>query len=182
MRAWVETHGKGLRSGDYYTVKAGAGPRCLLMDPDTTVCTEVEDPGWPDGSDVLVVGLLPDKRQALLELQAEDKEESDEDTVWVEPQGFMHLCARRLRRWLDENYGMYEEESIMNGNVYEGVVVRTERVAAGPNSDKDKSEVVYVSKPFVARDDATASGIVLAQAVADQKVDPNDVEVRVRKF
>lgn len=73
----------------------------------------------------------------------------------------------------------------MTGNVYAGVVVKTMKVASGPNSDMDVSVIVHTEEPFVAINTEMARALVLAEA-AKAGVNINDpvapVDVKLMSY
>lgn len=170
MRVAVATGKLQLLRGDRYkVVRSGAPPHRCYLKREGETRVDVEDAGFADGTCVVVAEAKPG--EAVLEADG---------TVWSATTGVVGRMAGALRR-----LGLTEGASVMNGNVYEGVVVKTTKVAAGNHSDVDKSEVVHVAKPFVARDDATASGLLLAEAMkagVDVNAVDAPVEVRLRKY
>jgi hypothetical protein len=76
------------------------------------------------------------------------------------------------------------QEISMQGNVYDGVVVQNSKLAVA-NVCVEESKIVFVQEPFIAKDDVTASGMILAAASAkgvrlDDVTAP--VEVKIRKY
>lgn len=170
MRAWIDTYGSRLPARAAYRVTRSTKGKALLRPVDGGNNIEVEDPGWPEDSIAVVIEGAG--KEALIE---------QTDAVWRKGDDAGGWRAT-LARWLAPRDGMREGVSDMTGSIYEGVVVKTENVAAGPNSDKSVSKIVHAKTAFIAKDEQTASGILLAEAVAQAKVDPNEVEVRVRKW
>lgn len=172
MRATVEVKRGSLTVGTRLSIASRDDKRhtCQLGQLDGPT---VEDPGWPVGTAVVVV----ETSGKLADIERWDAES------WRQDEGSPGLKGA-VARWVKKHAGgeMQRGASDMTGNIYEGVVVQTESVAAGPNSDKQVSKIVYKHGPFVAKNEQTASGIVLAAAVADAKVDANDVEVLVRQW
>lgn len=77
----------------------------------------------------------------------------------------------------------------MNGNVYTGVVVETTHVllTKGASATTLQSKIVLdVTKPFIATSMENARALVLAEAIAQDLVDLNDVtrlvDVKVYEF
>ena len=174
MQAEVKLHGstpKWLAGGSKWTLGEqvkGQKDRRWIMG------LEIEDPGWPTGTPIRVVSV--GNGHAVLEPDADSG-------VWRQAEGAGGIKGA-LARWALKHAGgdMTKGATDMQGDIYEGLVVKTEAVAAGPNSDKNVSKIVYVADAFVARDEKTASGIVMAAAIKEKGVDANDVEVLVRRW
>lgn len=174
MRVEVKLHGPRpdwLREGTRWTLGSTVSSN---KDRRWIGGLQIEDPGWPDGTPIRVASL----RDGAAVLEPDES-----SAAWRQSEGDSGLKGA-LARWALKHAGgdMQKGQTDMTGDIYEGLVVTTETVAAGPNSDKNVSKIVFTKGPFVARDDKTASGIVLAAAVKEHGVDPNDVEVRVRKW
>lgn len=93
-------------------------------------------------------------------------------------------------KWAEEKQRQAKEQEAMKGSVYEGVVVRTEKVPAGAGltDSVEKSTIIHdQGGKFIALSDESARQIVMAAAIkAVKDLDPADptqpVEVIVRKF
>jgi hypothetical protein len=173
MKAWIETGGAELAEGMIYTRKhAGAQKGWSRVEPTSGPGWVVEDPGFSPFRVVRMMGTAI--RSAEVESVAQD---------WQPTKGLKGSIARWATR-----HGMTEGAAIMTGSVYEGIVIQTTQIAAGKDlqcASVSRSEIVHTSGPFVARDEATASGLVLAGAIAKgiKADDPTaPVEVKIRKY
>lgn len=174
MRVRVETRSKRVTEGGRFTLTRDgcAKDRALLIKTDTSF--NIEDPGWPDGTPVLV--MESGDNYAVLEPDTESE-------VWRQAEATGGIKGA-LARWALKHAGgdMQKGRTDMVGEIYEGLVVKTDTVAAGPNSDKNVTKIVYAAEPFVAKDEKTASGIIMAAAIKEKGVDANEVEVLVRRW